>query len=85
MDDSAMIVRAKFMAKPGEQFVIRRELYHAVQREFDAAGIEFARKQVSVFVPPEANAETVAAAAQAAAIEEQGDGQKGARAAGLAT
>ncbi len=27
MEDSAMIIRAKFTAKPGEQFVIRREVY----------------------------------------------------------
>ena len=47
-----MIIRAKFMAKPGEQFVIRRELYQRVQKEFEAAGIEFARRQVSVYVPP---------------------------------
>jgi hypothetical protein len=37
MDDSAMIIRAKFMAKPGEQFVIRREPFQRVQQEFEAA------------------------------------------------
>ena len=63
MDDSAMIIRAKFMAKPGEQFVIRRELYQRVQKEFEAAGIEFARRQVSVYVPPGTPPEQAAAAA----------------------
>ena len=57
MDNSAMIIRCKFMAKPGEQFVIRRELYQRVQQEFEAAGIQFARRQVSVYVPPAAPGE----------------------------
>jgi small-conductance mechanosensitive channel len=70
MDDSAMIIRAKFMAKPGEQFVIRRELYQRVQKEFEAAGIEFARRQVSVYVPPGTPPEQAAAAAAAAEAEE---------------
>jgi len=70
MDDSAMIIRCKFMAKPGEQFVIRRELYQRVQKEFEAAGIEFARRQVSVHVPPGTPPEQAAAAAAAAAQEQ---------------
>jgi moderate conductance mechanosensitive channel len=69
MDDSAMIIRAKFMAKPGEQFVIRRELYQRVQKEFEAAGIQFARRQVSVFVPPGTPPEQAAAAAAAVSQE----------------
>ncbi len=81
MDDSAMIVRAKFMAKPGKQFVIRRELYHRVQKEFDAAGIEFARRQVSVFVPPGVDPETADLAVQAAAAEEPAGTKKGVQAA----
>jgi small-conductance mechanosensitive channel len=76
MDDSAMIIRAKFMAKPGEQFVIRRELYQRVQQEFEAAGIQFARRQVSVYVPPAApgqppDPQAVAVAAAAAQEQEQ--------------
>jgi moderate conductance mechanosensitive channel len=70
MDDSAMIIRCKFMAKPGEQFVIRRELYQRVQQEFEAAGIQFARRQVSVYVPPGASPAQAAAAAAAAAEEQ---------------
>ena len=70
MDDSAMIIRAKFMAKPGEQFVIRRELYQRVQKEFEAAGIEFARRQVSVHVPPGTPPEHAAAAAATAQEQE---------------
>jgi moderate conductance mechanosensitive channel len=70
MDDSAMIIRCKFMAKPGEQFIIRRELYQRVQQEFEAAGIEFARRQVSVHVPPGTPPEQAAAAAAVVAQEQ---------------
>ncbi len=73
MDNSAMIIRCKFMAKPGEQFVIRRELFQRVQQEFEAAGIQFARRQVSVYVPPAEpgqapKPETLAAAAAEAEL-----------------
>jgi small-conductance mechanosensitive channel len=51
MEDSAMIVRAKFMAKPGQQFTIRKEVYRRVQEAFKEAGIEFAHREVTVHVP----------------------------------
>jgi moderate conductance mechanosensitive channel len=51
MEDSAMIIRAKFTAKPGEQFVIRREVYTRVQKAFEEAGIKFAHREVTVHVP----------------------------------
>ena len=35
MEDSAMLVKAKFTAKPGEQFVIRREAYQRIKQAFD--------------------------------------------------
>jgi small-conductance mechanosensitive channel len=66
IDDSAMIIRCKFMAKPGEQFIIRRELFQRVQKEFEAAGIQFARRQVAVHVPSGTPPEQAAAAAAAA-------------------
>ena len=52
-DDSSMIVRVKFKTLPGEQFVIRREVYRMLQAEFRAAGIEFASRNVTVYMPPE--------------------------------
>jgi small-conductance mechanosensitive channel len=55
MEDSAMIIRAKFTAKPGEQFVIRREVYTRVQKAFEEAGIKFAHREVTVHVPEAAN------------------------------
>jgi small-conductance mechanosensitive channel len=51
VDDSALIIRAKFTAKPGRQFLIKREAYSAVQKAFAENGIEFARKQVMVQIP----------------------------------
>jgi small-conductance mechanosensitive channel len=50
LDDSALVIRGKFMAKPGKQFVARREIYNAVQRAFAAAGIRFADRRVTVQV-----------------------------------
>lgn len=41
----------KFMTIPNEQWVIRREAYHRVQEGLRAAGIEFAHRQVTVYVP----------------------------------
>ena len=41
-------VRLKFMAVPGEQFVMRREMLRALQEAFRANGIEFARRSVLV-------------------------------------
>jgi len=33
-DDDALLIRAKFTARPGRQFVLRREIYAAVQQAF---------------------------------------------------
>jgi moderate conductance mechanosensitive channel len=50
-DDVGMVMRGKFMAKPGAQFTIRKEIYNRVKSEFDAAGIPFARREVRVAIP----------------------------------
>ncbi len=52
-EDSAMILRVKFKTLPGEQFVIQKEVYRMVQEEFRASGIEFAHRDVTVYIPPE--------------------------------
>jgi small-conductance mechanosensitive channel len=52
-DDSAMIIRVKYKTLPGEQFAIRKEVYRMVQEEFRANGIEFAHRNVTVYMPPE--------------------------------
>ena len=48
MEDSAMIIRVKFMTKPGEQFVTRKIVYESIQELFAAEGIHFAHKEVTV-------------------------------------
>ncbi|HWC04342.1 MAG TPA: mechanosensitive ion channel domain-containing protein [Methylomirabilota bacterium] len=68
MEDSALLVKAKFTAKPGEQFIIRREAYQRIKQAFDEAGIEFAHRQVTVFVPPGMTAPAGVAAAGGAAV-----------------
>jgi small-conductance mechanosensitive channel len=50
-DDVGMIVRGKFMAKPGTQFMMRKEIYNRVKAAFNEAGIEFARREVRVAMP----------------------------------
>jgi small-conductance mechanosensitive channel len=79
LDDSAMIMRVKFKTIPGEQFVIRREVFRMIQEMFAQHGIEFAHRNVTVYMPPEAEkqadaekiAEAGAAAAAAAAAQEE--------------
>ena len=55
LDDSAMIMRVKFKTIPGEQFVIRREVFRMMQKSFRENGIEFAHRNVTVYLPPETN------------------------------
>lgn len=50
-DDVGMIIRGKFMAKPGKQFMARKEIYNRVKAAFEDAGIEFARREVRVAIP----------------------------------
>ncbi|MBT8366551.1 MAG: hypothetical protein KJP23_17810 [Deltaproteobacteria bacterium] len=52
LDDSAMIMRLKFKTIPGEQFVIRREVFRMIQESFRENGIEFAHRNVTVYMPP---------------------------------
>ena len=52
MDDSAMIMRVKYKTKPGDQFEIRKEVYRLMQEAFKEEGIEFAHRNVTVYMPP---------------------------------
>ena len=81
-NDVGMVVRGKFMAKPGGQFTLRKEIYDRVKRAFDEHGIPFARREVRVALPDAADAKPLtdqqksalaAAAEQAAEIEAAGD------------
>jgi small-conductance mechanosensitive channel len=48
MDDSALIIRCKFTAIPGQQYLIRREAFTRIQRVFEEKGIQFAPRRVLV-------------------------------------
>jgi len=50
MEEFNMVVGIKFMTKPGEQWIIRREAYQKVRDAFDANGIGFAERNVKVEV-----------------------------------
>jgi small-conductance mechanosensitive channel len=52
IDDSALIVRVKFKTVPGKQFGLRREIFARLQKAFQTSGIEFAHRNVTVYMPP---------------------------------
>ena len=51
VNDVGIILRGKFMAKPGKQWAIRKDVYAKVQKAFAENGIEFARREVKVNMP----------------------------------
>ena len=51
MEDSAMILRVKFMTKPGEQWVIRKRIFQEIRNLFEREGIKFAHREVTVRIP----------------------------------
>ena len=61
IEDGVMTIRVKFRAKPGTQFVIRREAFSRIHKALVKKGIHFASRGVTVNVP--------GAAEQAAATE----------------
>ena len=74
VNDVGIVLRGKFMAKPGTQWVIRKQVYAKVQKAFDENGIHFARREVRVQMSPggeiqidEDQAQALAAAAATAA------------------
>lgn len=74
-DDVGMVIRGKFMAKPGSQFMMRKEIYNRVKAVFDENGIEFARREVRVNVnagdqeETDADMNKVAGAAASGAVQ----------------
>ncbi len=81
IDDVGVVIRGKFMAKPGKQFMIRKEIFNRVSAAFAEAGIDFARREVRVALPSMNDREAltdedksaIAAAASQAAQELSGD------------
>jgi hypothetical protein len=59
------------MSKPGEQFVLRREVFRRVQEAFAANGIQFAPKRVMVDTQSGSSDSRVAAAVAAAVATEK--------------
>ena len=75
MEDSAMIVRVKFMTRPGDQWGLRTKVFARIRELFEREGIKFAHREVTVRIadeeggrPPlgEAQKQAVAAAARSA-------------------
>lgn len=48
MQDSAMIIRVKFMTKPGDQWLVRKKVYEEIRQLFEREGIRFAHREVTV-------------------------------------
>jgi moderate conductance mechanosensitive channel len=48
VNDVGIVLRGKFTAKPGMQWVVRKEVYSRVQQAFAENGIQFARREVHV-------------------------------------
>ena len=71
MDDSALIIRCKFTAVPGQQYLIRREAFTRIQKAFEEEGIQFAPRRVLV----EATSPQEAVKAAAGAIDREGEGE----------
>jgi moderate conductance mechanosensitive channel len=48
MEESAQIMRVKFMSKPGQQWVIRRKVLNGIRDLFEREGVQFAHHEVTV-------------------------------------
>ncbi|GAB5435525.1 mechanosensitive ion channel family protein [Falsiruegeria mediterranea] len=48
MQDSAMIIRVKFMTKPGDQWLVRKRVYQDIRELFAREGVKFAHREVTV-------------------------------------
>ena len=75
MEDSAMIIRVKFMTRPGDQWTTRKLVYMRIREVFAENGIKFAHREVTVRLGDrnaeglaEDEREAVGAAAQQATV-----------------
>ena len=77
MEDSAMIIRVKFMTRPGDQWSVRNKVFTRIRELFEREGIKFAHREVTVRIAdheagkPLGEAEKEAAAAAARSVVEQ--------------
>lgn len=51
MEDSAMIIRVKFMTRPGDQWTTRKLVYSEIRDMFEREGVHFAHREVTVRIP----------------------------------
>jgi len=72
MDDSALIIRCKFTALPGQQYLVRREAFTRIQKAFEENDIQFAPRRVLV----EATTPQQAVQAAAGAIDGERDSKE---------
>ena len=85
MEDSAMIIRVKFMTMPGDQWLVRKKVYEEIRELFEREGIKFAHREVTVRLADGKSAddltlddrEAIAAAAHASIEEDLMDGDDG--------
>ncbi|WP_170557481.1 mechanosensitive ion channel family protein [Ruegeria atlantica] len=75
-DDVGMIIRGKFMAKPGKQFTLRKEIFNRVKAAFKENGIDFARREVRVAIPGLDDAENLTEEQKAAVGAAAADASK---------
>lgn len=75
-----MIIRVKFMTKPGDQWLIRKRVYEEIRSLFEREGIRFAHREVTVRLADgkvddlsDQERKAVTAAAQASIEEDQLD------------
>lgn len=72
--DVGLVIRGKFMAKPGRQWTARKDIYARIQKMFEENGIEFARREVRVNIGgPQIDEGTRRQVANAAAEAVQAD------------
>ncbi len=82
MQDSAMIIRVKFMTKPGDQWTIRKRVFQEIRDLFAREGIKFAHREVTVRLADDSNTQNltevqkkaIAGAAQSAIDEDAMEG-----------
>ncbi|HIP40168.1 MAG TPA: mechanosensitive ion channel family protein [Desulfocapsa sulfexigens] len=79
---SVMVIRVKFKAQPGTQFVIRREAYRRITEALAAKGIHYAHRKVIVELPEqdkqnlsEEQQKVIEAGAAAAIAQQEEDGK----------
>jgi len=86
MEDSAMIIRVKFMTRPGDQWLLRNKVFARIRELFEREGIKFAHREVTVRIAgseagqrADGVTEEAAAAAAARAVVEPGEVSAGDR------